>query len=262
VVYPDSPFETPNAPLDDTNKTRGTPGVNGREAMAYWEAFRSFFDLESWGKNLGWLTLCVLIPIVGPLAIQGYLIGQIVRQHLNGDKDLVEYTWDRFGEYIGRGVWPFVVGLLMVFVMLPVMGIMGGVMFAVAGAGMPEAVAAIFAIFGGLLVLVLSVFLMLVMQPITVRACLLQSISGVFDMAFLKDFLSKMWLEIFLAMLFQTAIGMGLVIVGYMMCGLGLYPAIGLLMWTQFQLHRQLYEVYIFRGGTPIEIAPALAENP
>lgn len=261
MVYPNSPFETPNASLDQEVRATGTPGVQGREAMAYWQAFRSFFDLETWGKNLGFLTLCVLIPIVGVLSIQGYCIGLITRQHLNGEDDLVGFTWDRFGDYISRGIWPFLVALILTFVLLPIMGIMAAVMIAGGGA-LGETVGAIMAILFGLVIFVFSFAMAIVMQPLTIRACFLQSVGGVFDMTFLKDFVSKMWLETLLAMLFTSAISFGLIIVGYMLCGLGLYPAIALMTWTQFQLHRQLYEVYIFRGGIPVEIAPALAENP
>lgn len=259
MVHPNSPFETPRANLDAA-VVPGTPGTSGRASMAYMESLTSYFQLPSWGKNLFFLALLSLIPFIGPIVMIGYLGSQLVRQHLNGEHDLMEFSWDRFGDHLGRGVWAFLVGLVLVFVMLPIYGVFFGLVAAAGSAN--ESLAAVVGIIGGLFLMVGFVVLGMASQPIALRAILTQSFGNAFDMAFVKSFVSKMWLEMLLSGLFIMAISIPLVLVGYLACFVGVYAAVALQYWAIFQLQRQLYEVFLFRGGEPVDIAPDLAANP
>ncbi len=255
MVYPNSPFDTPNANLDAA-RAGGAPNTQGRESMAYMEAFTSYFQMPSWGKNLAFMGLCMLIPIVGPLVLFGYLATHLVRQHYNGDEDLMEFSFDRFGDYLGRGLWPFLMGLVLALAFIPIYLVYFGVVAVATNIG--ETVAAIVGIGGGLVFMVFMVAFMFLSQPMFLKAMLTQKIGGAFDFALAKDFVSKMWLEMLLSGLFLTAISIPLIMVGYLACLVGAYAAIALQYWAMFQLQRQAYEVYLFRGGTPIEISPEL----
>ncbi len=255
MVYPNSPFDTPNADLD-TPRTASAPNTNGREAMAYMDAFSSFFKLEGWGKSLGFLALCSLIPIVGVIVMIGFFATQFVRQHYNGDEDRMEFAFDRFGDYLGRGVWWFLMAFIITFAMIPIYALYFGAI--AISANISETMAAIVAAGGGLLFLVVMFGLGFLAQPMLLKAMLTQQIGGAFDFALAKDFVSKMWLEMLLGGLFIMGISIPLIMLGYLACGIGLYAAIPLQYWTIFQVQRQLYEVYLFRGGTPIEISEQL----
>lgn len=256
MVYPNSPFDTPHAELD-APRASGTPNTSGREAMAYMDAFSSFFRIEGWGKSLAFLALCSLIPIVGVIALIGFMATQFVRQHYNGEDDLMPFSFDRFGDFIGRGVWPFLMGFLITLAMIPIyIAYFGAIAIS---ANISETMAAIVGIGGGLVFIVVLFALGFLSQPLFLKAMLTQQIGGAFDFTLAKDFVSKMWLEMLLGGLFIMGVSIPLVLLGYLACGIGLYAAIPLQYWTIFQIQRQLYEVYLFRGGTPIEISEQLA---
>lgn len=255
MVYPNSPFDTPNASLDAPRAT-GAPNTQGREAMAYMEAFSSFFKVPQWGKNMAFMALCMLIPIIGPLVLIGYLVTHFVRQHYNGDEDLAEFTFDRFGDYLGRGLWPFLMGLIIMVCFIPIYALYFGAIAVAANVG--ETAAAIVGIGGGLVFLLAMVVFGFLAQPLFLKAMLTQQLGGAFDLTFAKDFVSKMWLEMILAGLFLTAISIPLVLVGYLACFVGVYAAIAVQYWATFQIQRQAYEVYLFRGGIPIDISSDL----
>lgn len=59
-----------------------------------------------------------------------------------------------------------------------------------------------------------------------------------------------------IAWLFLMATSIPLAIVGYLMCFIGMYPAMGLITVAQWHLDFQLYHLYVSRGGVPVPIKP------
>src|ERR1700676_3591025 len=67
--------------------------------------------------------VCVLIPIVGPMVVLGWLItGFWARQDENFET-FPDFDFSQFGKYLERGLWPFlvafVVGMAFSIVMVP-----------------------------------------------------------------------------------------------------------------------------------------------
>src|SRR4051812_27429856 len=84
-------------------------------------AFRFPFRSEKWFVNTLLVAVCLLIPVVGPLVLNGYMA--LLERRLVRDMNDVPPPFD-FGEFmkhLERGVAPFVVGLLGGLAMVPVM---------------------------------------------------------------------------------------------------------------------------------------------
>jgi hypothetical protein len=169
-----------------------------------------------------------------------------------------DFTFERFTEYLARGVWPFLVSLV---VNLPVGLCLGLVMYIgmialfLAGQHSGVAVALGMCALVFLYVFVLAV-MAIVSKPFYLRAGLSRDFASAFSMTFFRDFLSRVGKEVVLATLFLAGTGTILMIAGVLACYIGLFPAVALLMFAQHHIDYQLYALYLERGGTPVEPKP------
>jgi hypothetical protein len=241
---------------------------NQQGRMRYWDAYRFAFAHPNKWNNLLMGGVCMLIPVIGPVVLTGYLCDVLAPRPIDdGTGRLVppprpphlpypEFKFDRFMEYLERGLWPFVVSLVVGLVMVPVALLALVPMFLIAALGVGSgAKIALFA-FTGLLFLVIMIGSLVVTLPFMMRAALLQEFGAAFSWAWAKDFLARTWRETLLAVLFLYATAIPLAILGYAMCFVGMYPAMALLTFAQWHLDFQLYDLYLSRGGTPVPIKP------
>jgi hypothetical protein len=75
-------------------------------------------------------------------------------------------------------------------------------------------------------------------------------------MTFFRDFLGRVGKGTFLAVLFLAVTGTLLTIAGLLACYFGIFPAVALVMYVQHHIDYQLYDLYLKRGGTPVEPKP------
>jgi len=231
--------------------------------MHYLRSYLFIFDSPKWALNLLFGAVCLLIPAVGPLLVQGYCFEVIEALHRRRrDTDYPEFTFEKFVPYLVRGVWPFLVGLV---IMVPLgflffIGFFGiGVASAaVAGGGRGPAGNA-----AGVLILLmyLGFFLLLalvsfVTMPLLLRAGLIQDFAPAFALAFAKDFLGKMWVEMLLSTLFLWVTSPFVLLAGVLAFCVGYIPAAMIILLAQHHLWYQLYELYLQRGGQPIPLKP------
>lgn len=158
-----------------------------------------------------------------------------------------------------RGAWPFLVGLIL---RLP-LGLLGGAayvgfFFMLAAAGQAKGASPtpllvyMGAVFAGFMVLSLLTHLVLV--PLSLRAGVGQDFAGAFSWTFLRDFLARVGGTLLLVFLFEVVSGFLLILVGLLLCFVGLYPMTALMQVGQIDLWYQLYEQYLKRGGEPIPL--------
>jgi hypothetical protein len=160
------------------------------------------------------------------------------------------------GEYLGRGVWPFLALLIVGFVWIPVflafIGLTVACLFGLAAVGGKSAggvlvfLGILFAVAIGLL---LIVGLILASTPFMLRAGITQDFGRTFDFAWASDFLKKTWTEVLLASLFLVGVSIGL---SLLTCGLGTLVVWALAPLVQVHFWHQLYAIYLARGGTPV----------
>jgi hypothetical protein len=254
-------------------------------------AYRFVFQSPNWVKNLLLGSLCFFVPIVGPMVLIGYLFEVIEWLHRRNEEEKLPWVEsaggappegaiqtgpavsagdfqyaaaeqypdldvNRLQAYLMRGVWPFLVQMI---VHLPVGFLYAGlyvlmmVLVGVGGAsGGPWWLFLGIFLIGFVLTLLLTVVSAVVMVPLYLRAGLSRDFGSAFSMAFLKDFLKRVGKELVLSQLLLQASGVLLSVVGLLACYFGIFPAMVLWSIAGHHLDYQLYELYLQRGGEPI----------
>ncbi len=269
---------------DDSNPYQASttdpkPHLGERESMEYMRAINYVTESPKWTMNLLWGSLCILstqvIPIVGQLLWIGYQF-EIVEDLLRhpGRVGYPDFDKDRFKEYLTRGLWIFLVMLVVMVVFAPVMGVMVlglmavvGVLGAASGGDEQAIGIGVFVMMAVMMVLmfVFSIVMTVVVTPLTIRAGLTQDFRASFDFAWIKDFMRQMWIETLLAQLFWMASAVLLYLLGALACLIGVFPAVAFVLLVQGHLYMQLYQLYLSRGGQPIPFkdeAPAKPVTP
>jgi hypothetical protein len=250
---PNNPYASPTAPL--------TPPGPNPGALQYMEAFQYIFRNPNWVVNVLLCTLCFLIPVVGPIVALGYMFEIVESLHRNAGQSYPDFDFNRFVNYLQRGVWPFLVALIASAVIGPiilVLMIFPSMCFTLVGdSGDGAKILAVL-----MLVLSMIFFFLLIMAfnsalfPLQLRAGLMQDFGGAFNFAFIKDFMRRMWLDVLLQALFMAAASLVLTLVGAILFCVGMYPAMALSFLAQAHFYYQLYGIYLSRGGEPIPFKP------
>lgn len=224
--------------------------------MDYAAAFRFPFKGPHTWPNIGLLLVCFLIPIVGPIVAMGFVV--LLEKRLLADPlaDAPKFDFGRFTDYLQRGIWPFLVALVMtpIFMILyiPIFIALFALMVAF------EKQPALF--FIGLVVVVLlqvalTIALSVAFVPLTLKAGLEQTFKGAFDWQFFKSWWRTVWLQTFLVILIISVAAMlGTLL---LLCTfIGIYAVAGIALMVQAHLYCQLYRLHLARGGKPLTIAP------
>jgi Protein of unknown function (DUF4013) len=242
--------------------------------MDYGASVSDFFKSPKWMMNLLFGGLCVLIPVVGPMVVLGWLItGFWARQNENFET-FPEFDFAHFGTYLERGLWPFLVAfvaslavsIVMVplawVLMIPTMLIGGGL----SGGGHNANASGCFGVFAVLLMMlvwaVMIVVLMLALVPLKIRASLTQDFASSFDLGFVKKFVALTWKEIIVSTLFVMVTGVLFFCLGLIVFCVGAYFATVLVYFSWTHLQKQLYALYLSRGGEPVPLSPKLNDAP
>lgn len=247
-----------------------------RAAMEYMRAIQYVFESPKWMMNLLWGSLCILstsvIPIVGQLLWIGYqfeVVEDLVRNPQR--QGYTDFDLNRFKEYLMRGVWVFLVSLVLMVVIMPLTlgfffggaAVMAGVLSAAQGDDAAAMIGVIVMMaLGFVLLIMLSIVLNVLMTPVMIRAGLTQDFRDSFDFAWIKDFVRQMWVETIFAGLFLMAVGMCAMLIGMLACVVGVYPAMCAVSLAQGHLYLQLYQMYLGRGGQPITLKPLDVKPP
>ena len=238
----------------------------------YTASISDFFLSPKWMMNLLLGGVCVLIPIAGPMVVLGWLITGFWARQDERFETFPDFDFSHFGKYLERGLWPFLVAFVVSMgfsiVMVPLVWILMIPTMVVGGLSSgnePNAGTC----FGALaMVLVLLIFaalifaLMLVLVPLKIRASLTQDFAKSFDLGFVKRFLALTWKEIVLSSLFLMIAGTLLICLGMIAFCVGMYLATVLVYFSWTHLHKQLYALYLSRGGEPIPLSPKLIDAP
>ena len=240
--------------------------------MNYTASVADFFKSPKWMMNLLLGGVCVLIPIVGPMVVLGWLItGFWARQNENFET-FPDFDFSHFGKYLERGLWPFlvafVVGMAFSIMMVPLAWVLMIPAMLVGGLSTGNEVntsscLGFLAMVPIMLFFAVMIFaMMLVLVPLKIRASLAQDFVKAFDVGFVKRFLTLTWKEIVLSSLFLMITGTLFVCLGMVVFCVGMYFAIVLVYFSWTHLHKQLYTLYLSRGGEPVPFSPKLNDAP
>ena len=220
-------------------------------------------DREKWKSNILMGGLCMLIPAIGPIVFSGYLF--LVIESLKRDpdhKDYADFDFNRFQEYLMRGIWPFLMRLVLGLIIGMPLGLIAGVVMGVGGAVSAASESpVIFLLFYFLMfviIMVVSIVSVLVTFPAELQAGLGREFNLPRMWAFVKDFNKRVFKEMVVSILFVMASAFVAEFAGILACCIGIYFTIAAVVMAQHHLLFQLYMLYLERGGSPI----VPAENP
>lgn len=219
--------------------------------MQYLKPFTYFVSKKPGGwTNLLYGAVCVLIPIVGAIVLLGYRAE--IAEDLDRDPKLEEYPnfdFNRFVDYLSRGIWPFLMELIVGAGSMALVVVIAVIGFVAYSATQEPVVG--FAVFGALLIPV-SLLSMLVLWPLELHT----QLSGKFEFgrafAFMTRWLKRVWGQALLAALAHFFLSPLVILLGYIACFVGVYPAVVILGMAQQHLVAQLYRLYLDEGGEPI----------
>jgi hypothetical protein len=245
----------------------------GHTTVNYIVSITDFFKSPKWMMNLLLGGLCVLIPFVGPIVVLGWLITGFWARQDERFETFPEFDFSNFGKYLERGLWPFlvtfVVSMVGSMVMVPIIWILMIPMMLIGAASSSGdgnaaggCIALIFPFLMVLVCIVLAVAMLMVIVPLKIRATIMQDFAKSFDFGFVKRFLALTWKEIMLSSLFIFVSSIVLSLAGMLIFCVGMYFASVLIYFSWTHLNKQLYQLYLSRGGTVVPLSPKLSDLP
>ncbi len=230
--------------------------------MNYLASITDFFKSPKWMQNLILAGLCAFIPIVGPMVVLGWLITGFWCRPNAGSEAFPDFDFSNFAKWLERGLWPMLVALVTSLVMYLVFLIPMFLLMALVGAGFSSGRGG-GGLAGGvgiLLIIAAEFLMMLVMRPLMLRATLTQDFARSFDVSYLRQFVSLMWVELVVSSIFLWFASIFLTMAGMLALCVGMFLVPGLIYFSMAHLDRQLYRLYLSRGGTPVPLSPKLGE--
>ena len=222
------------------------------------DAIRFPFSDAQWANNLFISSVFMFIPLVGPVANAGWhaeIHQRLARRHPN---PIPRLEFSDLTHYMGRGVAPFFVALILMLptAMLAYFGIMAVVIAgAFVGAAIQEpAVMIVVWILVSLLGFGFMALVGVVMHTAQARAELTEDLGASLSPGSILRFLGKTWVAVLVSSMLFALLSMLLFFAGYLMCVVGMYPAIVVVAIAGTHLRWQLYERYLSRGGEPFSI--------
>jgi hypothetical protein len=233
--------------------------------MNYTASVSDFFKSPKWMTNLLLAGVCVFIPFVGAIVIKGWLITGFWGRDEERPETFPDFDFSNFGKYLERGLWPFLVTLVSSLalgvafaILLAPIGLISSVLTAGSRGHDNGCIGAVMVLFMVGVYLVAVLAMMFILTPLTLRASMTQDFAESFNFAWVKKFSATMWKEILLSALFLVAASLLLMCVGALVLCVGMYFSLVPVYFCWMHLHKQLYRLYLSRGGEPVPISPKL----
>ena len=222
------------------------------------DAIKFAFSTPDWTMNLLLGLVFMVIPVVGPLALQGWhaeIHQRLVRRH---PQPIPKLDFGDFMHYLERGLGPFVVNLALtiplIFVSYVFMFIAG---FASVGLGratnepaLALVIMAVALLGGSAMIFFFSVLLNAAMTRVELTEAIGPSLAPGPMFAYGR----RIWAKFFVATLVYGFVAFGLLLLGMLLCFIGMYPAIVAVQLGSLHLRWQLYEQQLAQGGESIPL--------
>src|SRR5262245_16540694 len=217
-------------------------------------AYQSVFDNPKWMTLLLIGAVCILVPVVGAMVWLGYLFESVETMHRRQRDTWRDFDTNRLVPYLMRGLWVLIVNLILVVVLMPVV-FLGYIALIGVTAATKEPLVGLLGVLCFIpLVLAISAALTMVTVPLSLRAGLSQDLGTAFNVAFVRDFIGRVWRQMLLAFLFMVVARFVVTLGGLLLCCVGAYPAAALIAMAHVHLEYQLYEEYLRAGGERIPL--------
>jgi hypothetical protein len=218
-------------------------------------AFKDLFSTEGKWMTLLGVSVCMLIPIVGPMVMFGYLIRRYAK--VREGKEVEDFDFNFFGDYLKIGLWPVLAVLVMSLVAMPFIFVaMLPMMFAPAFGQENEGLMIGLALIGMLVYFAVIIALTLFSYPVLLRSGLMMDFKAGFSKEFVFSFVKKVGWSLIGYYILVGLISFPLMIVGYLALIIGVYAVASIVQVAIVHLLFQHYDLYLERGGEPISVHP------
>ena len=232
--------------------------------MNYMAAITDFFKSPKWVTNLLLAAVCCLIPVVGPMVVLGWVITGFWSRQDENPVTFPDFDFGKFVIWLQRGLWPLLVAIAASLVLYLIFVIPIVIISVVLG-GKGQDGGGFLALIGTLIIFGLQVVMMLaftfLLKPIMLRATLAQDFVPAFDFKFVKRFVSLVWLEILISAIFIMVAAFVLGLAGMIALCVGIFLVPPVIYFAMVHLDKQLYRLYLSRGGEPLPISPKLSDS-
>ena len=236
--------------------------------LQYLHAYSFVFEGGHGFVTLLLMSLCLMIPIIGPIVGAGYQYEIIANLHRFPKRTYPAFDFGRFGEYLGRGIWKFLADMMIQMIVGPIftvviyMGMFAVLLLAMLFANADESnMGMAFGISASIVVplvilfiLAVTIALRLVLNPLILKASLSGDGGDLFDFSFMTDFVKRTWRETIWEVLWVYVTFPVVLILGLLCCIVGVLPALAWTMMADAHTNWQLYEIYLARGGRPVRL--------
>lgn len=236
--------------------------------MKYKASISDFFKSPKWGTSMLLGAVTLFIPMVGPLVLSGWLITLFwARGDDNDPANYPPFNFDKFVNYLERGLWPFLVSLVASIVLVPVMIVLMGVPIAssvILGSGDGHARAFPFMFFVSMFMIypVIMMGFYFLITPLLVRATITQDFAPAFNFRFMRRFFALVSKELLITVIFIGALGIAWMVLTVLTCYVGGVLLSPVYVFSWYHLQKQLYQLYVARGGEVVPLSPKLSDLP
>lgn len=228
--------------------------------MDYRGGLKAMYNNPNWLVQTSLIGLCSLIPIVGPIAVMGYMFESAAYLHLTNREGYPDFNFGRFGPYLGRGIGPFLVSLLFLIVVVPLYIVEQLVSFALAALLASLEIPGLVQGFGLLLALIFFVIngLVFVVQwSLWIRGGLSGEVGDSFRFGFIGEFMKRagadgFWAYAFMQLSLIPCVIMFMIAPHLLL--LTILPGIGIITLCYAWLSCQLYRAYLTEKGPPFRV--------
>lgn len=220
-------------------------------------AFTDVSRSPKWGMTFLFLSICFLIPIVGPIVGLGYLVRRHVTERQG--RGVEDFDFAHFGLYLKEGVWPFLISLLSSVLLFP-LGVIMVIPLIVAIAS-ESVVGIVIGLLFSLLVVGVAILVQALVTPgMALNCALRQGFDPGISSGFFMSFLKGQWKSLLLYQVLLFFVSFGAILLGYVALMIGICPAMAFVSMVWWHLLFQHYDKHVADGGVPVEINPTLLQ--
>lgn len=230
--------------------------------LDYWKGFKLLFEDANIWINLALGSLFILIPIVGPIMLMGWQAEIFRRLHTKTEPFLPKLDFSDLAYYLSRGIYPFLVSLVliipMIFIILISLGILAALYPLMIHQGHVVSVPLALTFIGVILLIavVLFIFLFVITNAGVTRAYLTQNFGKSFQFGEIFSYGRATWGNVTKAICVYVPISFVFLIAGMIMLYVGIYPASVIMNVAWVYIAWQIYEIYLEQGGKEIPMEP------
>lgn len=233
-------------------------------------SFQAVFKEPNAWPLLLWFVLLIVatgfIPILPHIVLLGYASYLAEGMIRTPNAPRLTFDFEHLSKYLGRGVWGFLAAFVIGLVAAIPLAIgmvavyLGGALLVVAasngGEGAALAVMFLVMTIGFVVILLLNVLFQLISNLVSSRAAMAGSFGAGFDFVWIRDFLSRVGLKLFVGLIGMALLSIVVNLLGVLVCFVGVYFTAALTIYASIHYSVSVYRLYLSLGGTPIAMKP------